>query len=79
MKISPLLGKILSEALLFVRQSRHEYLTPEHILAAALHSAPVIDILNASGADMEKLSSDIAEYLDIPESYLKEYLEMIEI
>ena len=64
MKISPLLGKILSEALLFVRQSRHEYLTPEHILAAALHSAPVIDILNASGADMEKLSSDIAEYLD---------------
>ena len=32
MKISSLLGKILSEALLLVKKSNHEFLTPEHLL-----------------------------------------------
>lgn len=62
MKISPLLGKILSEALFNVRQARHEFLTPEHILAASLNSEPVADMLDACGADMNRLRSDTADF-----------------
>lgn len=64
MKISPLLGKILSEALFNVRQARHQFLTPEHILAAALNSEPVADMLGACGADINQLRSDTADFLD---------------
>lgn len=64
MKISSLLGKILSEALLLVRQSRHEYLTPEHLLRASLDSPPIVDILSACGAQPDFMKDDISKYLE---------------
>ena len=63
MKISSLLGKILSEALLLVKKSNHEFLTPEHLLFAALESDQVCELLDSAGCKIEPLKQDLEDYL----------------
>lgn len=38
MKVSPMLSKILSESLVQAKINRHEFFTPEHVLAVALQT-----------------------------------------
>ena len=63
MKVSPVLTKILSEALIEAKNSNHEFLTPEHVLLSALKNDFVIMLLHESGCDTNSLSSKIIEYL----------------
>ncbi len=64
MKISTILGKILSEALIIAKKADHEFITPEHLLFSALETDLVCQLLNASGANIEKLKDDIKFYLE---------------
>lgn len=63
MKISSLLGKILSEGLLIAKKSNHEFFTPEHLLLAILEFDQLCEILNSSGCRIEPLKQDLTEYL----------------
>ena len=63
MKVSPMLSKILSESLVQAKINRHEFFTPEHVLAVALQNEFVCHILAESGSDWEALRSNISEYL----------------
>lgn len=63
-KVSPILAKILSEALLYAKQNLHQFLTPEHILSCSLNEKLVKDFLVESGADFQKLKTDVTHYLD---------------
>ncbi len=64
MKISTILGKILSEGVMIAKRYKHEFYTPEHLLLAALETDAACQILNASGANIEKLKSDLKYYLE---------------
>ncbi len=47
---------------------RHEFLTLEHLLFGLLHDPRASEILEACGADLEKLEKDVVDYLDGVES-----------
>ncbi len=64
MKLTPVLTRILSDSLVSAKQSRHEFLTPEHILAAALRNDYVCHILYESGADCAAMRSGVSDYLE---------------
>jgi len=64
MKLTPVLTRILSDSLVSAKQSRHEFLTPEHILAAALRDDYVCHILYESGADCAAMRSGVSDYLE---------------
>ena len=63
MKLTPFLGKILTEAMLYARNFKHSILTPEHLLFAALHTNIVKDIIAESGADPDMLERNIKSFL----------------
>ncbi len=63
MKISSLLGKILSEGLFIAKKSSHEFFTPEHLLFAALESDQVCELLDSAGCKIELLKQDLTEFL----------------
>lgn len=63
MKVSSLLEKILNDAFLQAKEALHEFLTPEHLLYAALKYSSVKDILVVCGADVESIKNNIEEYL----------------
>lgn len=63
MKVSPMLSKILSESLVQAKINRHEFFTPEHVLAVALQNDFVCHILAESGSDAEALRSNISDFL----------------
>lgn len=63
MKITSLLGKLLSEGLIVAKKSNHEFFTPEHLLLAALNSNQVCEILESSGCRIENLKQDLIDYL----------------
>ena len=54
----------LGRALEFARDHRHEYLTTEHLLHALLHDPKASEILEACGADLTQLESDVVEALE---------------
>ena len=58
-----MLTKILSESLAQAKTSRHEFFTPEHVLAVALQNDFVCHILAESGSDSEALRSNLSDYL----------------
>lgn len=64
MKISPLLGKVLSEGLFLAKRCRHEFFTPEHMLYAALDIELVHGLVESCGCSADKLQKDIRTYLD---------------
>lgn len=46
------------------RNKRHELMSVEHLLLALLDNASAISVLKACGADIEKLRSELDEFLD---------------
>lgn len=63
MKVSPMLTKILSEALLNAKTAHHEFLTPEHILSCALQNEFVTQVLSESGCDTIVLKAKLSDYI----------------
>jgi ATP-dependent Clp protease ATP-binding subunit ClpA len=57
------LQKALDAAFVQARMEGHELLTVEHLLLALLSDANVSEVLNASGADIEKLEQALRDYL----------------
>jgi len=64
MTISSQLSRILAKSIDEARHAHHEFLTPEHVLKAALDVMPVCDLLMVCGADVESIRGNINEYLD---------------
>jgi ATP-dependent Clp protease ATP-binding subunit ClpA len=62
MKISRHVQAIINGAYNEARSRNHEYLTPEHILYAALNFEEVQGVLGACGADIPVLKSDIEAF-----------------
>jgi ATP-dependent Clp protease ATP-binding subunit ClpA len=54
----------LNEAFQNAREARHEFMTVEHLLLAILDTPKVREILRACGADMAKLKSDLAAFIE---------------
>ena len=54
----------LNEAFQSAREARHEFMTVEHLLLAILDTPKVREILRACGADMTKLKSDLAAFIE---------------
>ena len=64
MNISDPVKTIINRAFTEAKLRSHEYLTPEHILYAALDFDEIQDILNACGADMDVLKMGIEKFFD---------------
>jgi len=54
----------LKEAFQRARDERHEFITVEHLLLALLDTPQVVEILKGCGADIARLTSDLAESID---------------
>ena len=54
----------LNEAFTEARDKRHEYITVEHLLLALLDNSSANSVLQACGADLNLLASDLREYLE---------------
>ncbi len=80
--ISKDLNEIFKEAVKYAKMHRHEYLTVEHIFLAVLLSQQGAQILEAAGADVEKLKSRINQHLvtslrPLPEGVTREPFETV--
>ncbi|MDR0390005.1 MAG: ATP-dependent Clp protease ATP-binding subunit ClpA [Spirochaetaceae bacterium] len=64
MKISPHVQSIINTAYTEARMRNHEYITPEHILYAALAFVEVRDILNACGARVDQIKHGMEHYFE---------------
>jgi len=63
----------LNEAFRVAKSKRHEFMTVEHLLLALLDNDIAIDVLKKIGAEIEKLRTDLDQYIEsttplIPES-----------
>ena len=63
MRINKELQAILNAAYQEAKQRNHEYLTPEHILYAALHFEYPRDILTECGAEPDEVRTEVDEHL----------------
>ncbi|MCR5607379.1 MAG: ATP-dependent Clp protease ATP-binding subunit ClpA [Treponema sp.] len=63
MKVSSQLSKIIEIAYLNAKTSHHEFITPEHLLKAALTISQVQDLILVCGGNIEEIKSNIDEYL----------------
>ncbi|MDH5711215.1 MAG: ATP-dependent Clp protease ATP-binding subunit ClpA [Gammaproteobacteria bacterium] len=54
----------LNQAFNEARDKRHEYITVEHLLLALLDNSSANSVLQACGADLNLLASELREYLD---------------
>ena len=54
----------LNEAFRTAKAKRHEFMTVEHLLLALLDNDIAINVLRKIGADLEKLRSDLEQYID---------------
>ena len=64
MRVSDHVQAIISAAYNEARLRNHEYLTPEHILYAALAFDEVRDVLVSSGANLDQLRSGMEHYIE---------------
>ena len=64
MRVTPALSRILSESLLAAKDLRHQFFTPEHVLASAIHDADVENLLVNSGANTRELQNDLINFLN---------------
>ena len=62
--LSTELENCLNRAFTQARDSKHEYLTVEHLLLAILDTPRVREILRASGADLVRLEQELRRYLE---------------
>lgn len=63
MKISQILGKILSDGLVIATKFNHEFYMPEHLLLASLKNSVVKEVIEICGANIQSLADDLTEYL----------------
>jgi ATP-dependent Clp protease ATP-binding subunit ClpA len=54
----------LNEAFRDAKAKRHEFMTVEHLLLALLDNAVAADVLRKVGADIDKLRTDLREFID---------------
>lgn len=64
----------LNTAFTVARSKRHEFMTVEHLLLALLDNASAVDVLKACGANLDKLRSDLQDFINsttplIPEGH----------
>lgn len=64
MDISDELQLIISNAFISAKKSRHEYLTPEHLLIASLDYTKAGQLLEGCEGDLTMLKSDLVNYLE---------------
>ncbi|MDR2965123.1 MAG: ATP-dependent Clp protease ATP-binding subunit ClpA [Treponema sp.] len=64
MRVSGHVQAIIDAAYNEAKLRKHEYLTPEHILYAALAFDEVQEIFNSCGADLEQLKSGMESYFE---------------
>jgi ATP-dependent Clp protease ATP-binding subunit ClpA len=64
MRLARSLEAALTLAVREARRRRHEFLTIEHVFAALLEDAGVVDVLRACGGDVPRLKGDVAAWLD---------------
>ena len=58
------LEQTLHRALSLASERRHEYATLEHLLLGLADDTDAATVLRACGVDLDKLRSDLAEFLD---------------
>ncbi|MFP4377656.1 MAG: ATP-dependent Clp protease ATP-binding subunit ClpA [Spirochaetales bacterium] len=63
MNLSQEVNEILSAAYQEARQRKNEYLTPEHVLYAALHFDYARDVIDACGADPDAIRAQLDNHL----------------
>lgn len=70
MKLAPQLQVVLDNALQDARKNHHGFLTPEHVLNAALHLDAVHDLFVVCGADIPSIVDGLTGYLSekVPQS-----------
>ncbi|MEQ8860153.1 MAG: ATP-dependent Clp protease ATP-binding subunit ClpA [Pseudomonadales bacterium] len=54
----------LNEAFREAKSKRHEFMTVEHLLLALLDNSVAVDVLRKVGADIDKLRTDLKEFID---------------
>ena len=54
----------LNQAFKNARNKRHEYMTVEHLLLALLDNEAALEVLNHCGADLERLKTDLGNFID---------------
>ncbi|GEK46292.1 ATP-dependent Clp protease ATP-binding subunit ClpA [Halomonas pacifica] len=54
----------LNTAFTVARSKRHEFMTVEHLLLALLDNASAADVLRACGANLDKLRSDLQDFIN---------------
>ena len=57
------LEESLNEAFKEARSKGHEFMTVEHLLLALLSNEISLNVLSKVGANIEKLSADLSEYI----------------
>ena len=62
--LSPNLEQTLHRALAYANERRHEYATLEHLLLALTEDQDAVAVLRACGVDMDRLRSDLSQYVD---------------
>ncbi|MBS1025109.1 ATP-dependent Clp protease ATP-binding subunit ClpA [Gluconobacter cerinus] len=62
--LSRTLEQTLHRALTFAGDRRHEYATLEHLLLALTEDADALTVFRACGIDLDKLRSDLTDFLD---------------
>ncbi len=62
-KVSSVVQKILDQAWADARTRKHEYVTPEHILLAAMDHPAALKVLAMCGADIGFIHDSVDEYL----------------
>ena len=63
MKITNILSKIITDSLVQARKYHHEFITPEHLLASAIETEFVKEILVECGANPYEISQNVNNYL----------------
>lgn len=54
----------LNTAFTVARSKRHEFMTVEHLLLALMDNASAVDVLKACGANLDKLRSDLQDFIN---------------
>ena len=75
MRLADELRVALSRAMEDAAARRHEFLTLEHVLMALLHDPVTSDILEACGADLRELETDLTTWLEAEVEKLPEGVE----
>ena len=64
MNLSPILNKIILESKRIAKEYRHQFLTPEHVLAVSLNESFVEQLLSDSGSNTKELKKQVINYLE---------------